>query len=200
MDDGPPRPALEAASAETAADIGWAPPDWDAALREQRRAEWHSVGLVLVGTGVVLPLLRILVHDRPLTAWYLIFIGGALALAVLTWRSRSSAERRERWDRQTRQAIRVEHALRSHVSIGAADRELVTERAEEIDSWALAHFVGWPLAAVVVVAATVSDPTLTAADQMLAWLFALFCVVQLLLACRRVREARRWLDDPLPRP
>lgn len=190
---------MKAASADRAADVGWEPADWDAALRKQRRAEWHGVGILLVGAGVVLPLLRVLVADRPLLGWYLVLFGWALAFAVLAWRNHSSAEGRERWEEQTRQEVRVEHALRHYVSIGKADQELVTERADEIDSWAPAHFVGWPLAAVVVGAAAVSDPTLSAADQILAGLFVLFCAAQLLLACRRVREARRWLDDPLPR-
>lgn len=190
---------MEAARADRAADVGWEPADWAATLRKQRRTEWHGVAILLVGAGVVLPLLRV-VEGRPLLGWYLVLLGWGLAFGVLTWRSRSSVERREQWEEQTRREVRAEHALRSHVSIGAADRELVTRRADEIDSWALARFAGWPLAAVVVVAGAVSDPTLTGVDQALTWLFVLFCAVQLLLACRRVRQARRWLDDPLPRP
>ncbi|MFP5370079.1 MAG: hypothetical protein ACLGI3_04940, partial [Actinomycetes bacterium] len=174
MDDGP-RPAMAAAPADRAADVSWEPVDWDATLRERRRAEWRDVVLMLAVFLVVLPVLQVAVFDDPLRAWHWVWFAWALVLTAHAIRSHFTVRGRERWELQTRQEVRVEHALRFHVSIGAADRDLVTGRADEIDSWAPAHFVGWPLAAVVVAAAAVSDPTLSAADQILAWLIVAFC-------------------------
>ncbi len=53
---------------------------------------------------------------------------------------------------------------------------------------------------MIAIAATVNDPTVSGAEEIVVGLLLLFFAAQLLLACRRVREARRWLDDPLPRP
>ncbi len=96
--------------------------------------------------------------------------------------------------------MRVEHALRHHVSIGAADRELVTERAESIDTWAEAHFVGWPVLAAVVLLAAGNDDSLAQLEKW-PWFVGLLAVCAWFFwdTRRRLQWALRWLDDPLPR-
>ncbi len=83
MTDGRLPDVWAAARAERASEVGWEPPDWDATLRERRRAEWRDVGLLLVAAGVVLPLLRVLLFDRPLLGGYLIELVWPLVLAVI---------------------------------------------------------------------------------------------------------------------
>ena len=190
---------MEAAPADRAADVGWEPADWDATLRKRRRVAVAKTWLLIALCWAILFVWAAL-DDRPPRLLSLVIAALWTSLLLYELYRMSTPDGRRQWAEKTVEEIRVRYALRCHVSIGAADRELVTGRANEIDSWALAHFVGWPMAAVVVGAATASDPTLSTADQILAWLIVLFCVAQLLLACRRVREARRWLDDPLPRP
>ena len=199
MDDGRLPYAWEAMHAERTADVGWEPPAWEPVLRERRRAEWRDVGKDLVVFLLVLPLLGLEELDSPWRVGF--WLAGPLLLVVLAWWPHSSAERRERWERQTRREVRIEHALGHHVSIGAADRELVTEQAEKIDTWAEAHFLGWPVLAVVCLAAVGTDPELAGYAK---WIWAIglltICAVQFLRARRRLQWALRWLDDPLPRP
>ena len=66
--------------------------------------------------------------------------------------SRVSEGGRASWERDTRRKVRIEHALRHHVSIGAADRALVTERAQAIRTMSMVALVGWPMLAVVAAA------------------------------------------------
>ncbi len=198
MDDGP-RPAVAAASPDRAADVGWAPADWDATLRKRRRVVVAETWLFIVVWWAA-PFAWAAFENRPPRLLALVVAALWTALLLYQLYRMSTSSGRRQWAEKTVEEIRVEHALRHHVSIGEADRELVTERADEVDSWALAHFVGWPLAAVVGIAAIVSDPTISGAEEIVVGLLVLLFVAQLLLACRRVREARRWLDDPLPRP
>lgn len=197
MEDGP-RPTVEAAAADRATDLGWEPADWDAMLRKRRRDfvadTWLFIAL-LWGA----PFAGAALENRPPRLVVLVVVALWTSLLLYQLHRTSTPSGRRQWAETTKEEIRVERALRHHVSIGAADREFVTERADAIDSWAPAHFVGWPLLAVLAIAAIV-DPTVSGSDRIVFWLFVLFSVVQLLLACRRVREARRWLDDPLPRP
>ncbi len=193
---------MEAAHADGAAEVGCEPPDWEATLPKRRRVvvaeTWLFIALWSAG-----PFVWAAFDDRPPRLMALVVAAMWTSLLLYQLYRMSTPSGRRQWAEKTKEEIRVEHALRHHVSIGEADRELVTERADEIDSWALAHFVGWPLLAVLAIAATVNDPTVSGAEKIvfgLFGLFGLFCAAKLLLACRRVREARRWLDDPLPRP
>jgi hypothetical protein len=127
-----------------------------------------------------------------------------LAFALLYWWSVYAVTFTERgraaWEQETRQTVRVRHALRHHVSIGAADRRLVTDRAERVAGWAPGGYVGWPLAAVFVLAATLGDPARIDGPAVAIAVLAVL-VAGLLVWRTRVRHlrARRWLADPLPR-
>ncbi len=189
---------MEAASADRAAEVGWEPPDWDATLRKRRRAEWRQIGFVIAVVGL-LPFVEALALDRPLRVWSWFALAMGLLWAAQVWWLHFTVRGRARWEPPTRRDVRVEHALRHHVSIGAADRELVTERAESIDTWAWAHFVGWPvLAAVALLVA--NDDSLRGLEK---WPLSLgvlaVCAWYFWDTRRRLQWALRWLDDPLPR-
>jgi hypothetical protein len=110
--------------------------------------------------------------------------------------SRVSAAGRAQWERETRRHVRISHALRHHVGIGAADRALVTERARTMNTWSKVAFVGWPLLAVALVAGLLDagDPPASLIGLVIA-----VCLLLVARAVRRARLARRWLADPTPR-
>lgn len=61
-------------------------------------------------------------------AWVL--LGVVLLLAgVPLWPLRT-ATAHARWEERTREQLRIDHALRAHVSIGAVERQAVTAAAE----------------------------------------------------------------------
>jgi hypothetical protein len=63
-----------------------------------------------------------------------------------------------------------------------------------------AHFAGWPLLGMVLLAGIESTDGLSRIEEVTAGLVvALLCAIFVLSARRRVRRARRWLADPLPR-
>jgi hypothetical protein len=184
------------AQAERAAEGGWEPADWSACLRSRRRRQLATVvGLVLL-VGVVAPVLRLIVLGRPPSLSYWFWVSFTLIFVVETVYSFVSASGRVQWERETRRNVRVSHALRHHVGIGAADRALVTERAQSIDTWSKVAFVGWPLVAVVFVAGMLDDqgPTMPLVVPVV-----LACILLVARAVRRARRARRWLAHPLPR-
>jgi hypothetical protein len=105
------------------------------------------------------------------------------------------------WEDEARQEVRIEHALRHHVSIGAADRQLVTEQAATIRRWAVVSLVGWPLLLTVLVAPLLASADVPPPAKIGFGLIAgLLCAAIVREQWRRVRRARRWLAEPLPRP
>lgn len=183
------------AQAEPGAEVGWEPPDWSACLRRERRTQLAAVIGLVVLVGVVWPVLRFAVQDRSpgVTYWVWVFI--TLIYVAETVISFVSATDRARWERETRQAVRIRHALRHHVGIGAADRALVTERARSMVIRSKVGFVGWPLLGAVFVAGVLDDQV----PASLAVPLVLLCLLLVGRAVRRARRARRWLADPLPR-
>ena len=184
------------APADPAAEVGWEPSDWSACLRRQRRKQLATVvGLVLL-VGVVAPLLRLMVLGRPPSLTYWFWMSFTLLYVASAVHSYASATGRASWEQETRQSVRVSHALRHHVGIGAADRRPVTERAKSIDTWSKVAFVGWPLVAVVFVAGMLDGqgPTMPLVVPVV-----IACILLVARAVHRSRLARRWLADPLPR-
>lgn len=184
------------ARAEHADEIGWESPDWAAVLRRHRRRQ-AAVGAGMVAfICVVVPLVRLVVQDRPLSLMYwlwllitIIYVGEAIS-------SRVTADGRAQWERETRQKVRISHAIRHHVGIGVRDRSLVTERARSIATWSKVAFVGWPLLAAALVARRLEVGDLPAS---LILLVSVVCLLLVARAVHRARQARRWLADPLPR-
>ena len=195
-DDGLQR-AWADAPAERATEVGWAAADWDAVLRRRRRAQWSRAGVLLLLAVVVGPLMRLLVDRYPRVSWG--WLGLALVVAGMAGWSRFTARRHAAWQEEARQEIRVEHALRHHVSIGAADRELVNERAERIDRWAWASLVGWSLLVALSATILVISADGTAARIAFGFVGVLVCGGLVRAERRRMRWARRWLADPLTR-
>jgi hypothetical protein len=195
--DGSPQRVPAEARAEYAADLGWEPPDWNAVFRRRRLRLWGGAALLLLIAVGIAPLVQTLLDQSPRVSWR--WLGLALVASGYAWWTQFTARGRERWERETRREVRIGHALRHHASIGAADRTLVTERAEKIDSLSGASLVGWPLLTALFVV-----PLVVVADNAVARIG--IAAVGLLVGAalvrrnrRRVRQARRWLADPLPR-
>ena len=94
--------------------------------------------------------------------------------------------------------IRIEHALRHHADVGAEFRDIVTDRADRTLSWAALGVPAWLLVAITAVGFAVLHGDTTV--RIVAAAVALVAVLALVRSQRRGRRARRWLDDPLPRP
>ena len=186
---------MDRTEGERAADVGWEPADWTACLRRQRRRQLVTAAGLVVLVGVVAPLLRLTVQGRPPSLTYWLWAAFTLVYVAEVVYSFVSAAGRARWERETRQRVRVSHALRHHVGIGVADRALVTERARTLNTWSKVAFVGWPSLGVVFVAGVLDDRV----PASLAVPVVLLSLLLVGRAVRRARLARRWLADPLPR-
>jgi hypothetical protein len=193
--DDRPQAAADPAESDHAADIGWEPPEWAAVLRSRRRRQTAVAAGMVALFGVVHPVLRLVVQDRPLGLMYWVWLLIAVICVVEAVLSRVTAEGRAEWERDTRRDVRISHALRHHVGIGAADRSLVTERARTMNTWSQVAFVGWPLLAVVFVGRSLEVDALT----FLIVPVIVLCLLLVARAAQRFRRARRWLADPLPR-
>lgn len=181
--------------ADGPAEGGWEPPDWNDVLRRHRRLQSAAVaGMVLLFS--VTPVLWWTGVDRSVGWGYWIALVAMLLLSGETIQSRVSADGRANWERDTRRKVRIEHALRHHVSIGAADRALVTERARSIRTLSNVALAGWPFLAVVG-AAPILD--LATVPDLLVVPVVVACLFLLARSVWRGRLARRWLADPLPR-
>ena len=189
MSEDGPRDVGGEVPARPAGDVGWEPSDWSACFRREHHKQLAlAIGLVVVAGAVLLT------GPPGLSDW--LTTACLLIVAVETVYSFVSAEGREKWERETRQTVRVRHALRHHSSIGAADRALVTDRARHTATWSTVAFVGWPLLAVALVGRglEVADPPTS-----LMVLGIVACLLLVARAVQRLRRARRWLADPLPR-
>lgn len=188
-----------AAGAERASDGAWEPPDKARILRRRRRSSLAFVALLILLVVLVFPLFQVLVLERPIrwTTW--VWAAWALLLGWQTWRSHFTARGRAEWERATIEELRVEHALRHHVSIGAEERPLVTARAQRLDAYSGLAVFGYPVLVVVaaafVVEADASPAQVTTAVCLAVVVFGLL----LLRSLRRGRMGTRWLADPLPR-
>ena len=188
-------PRLEA---RAQAEHGWEPDDWAAILRRRRRLDWLSAG-GLVLAAVLFPIVR-LVLDRSLDLSFWVFLAIVLINAWETWQRHRTEEGRVRWERETGQKVRLGHALREHVSIGRDERDVVTARARAINRWAPAHVVGWPLLAVLTLVGIDADGGQYRDARLVFGVgVSLLCAILVFRAATRVRRARRWLADPLPR-
>ncbi len=186
----------DARALQTAEDA-WEPADWSAVLRRRRRNElaWLVVGVAVVITGVI----GRAVLQRSPSIWAIV-IAVAVALTVVQVAvSRYTARGSDAWEREARRACLVRHALRHHVSVGAADREHVTVSARRRRFWIPVLVVAVALSLVPGLLA-VSDEGVTRADVifLVAWATAI-CSWPLWLCFRTWRDAVRWLVDPLPR-
>lgn len=185
-------PAIERAAA-----AGWEPPDWGAVLRRRRLRQWGGAAFLLLIAVAVAPLVRLLLDEPARVSWnWLTF--AIIAAGFASW-SQFPARGRAAWEKEARREVRIGHALRHHASIGAAGRSLVTERAEKIDTLSGASLMGWPLltALFVVPLVMVADDPATRIGVGLVGLVVGTALVR--RNRRRVRWARRWLADPLPR-
>ena len=183
------------AQAEPAADVGWEPTDWTDVLRRQRRQQF-AIGAALFLLVSVQPVQWLTGIDRSVDWSYWLVLATMLILLGEAIHSRVSEDGRASWERDIRRKVRIEHALRHHVSLGAADRALVTERAQAIRTMSKVALVGWPMLAVVV-AAPILD--LAKIPDLLVVPVIVACLLLLARSVRRGRWARRWLADPVPR-
>jgi hypothetical protein len=189
------QPVRDEAPVDRGADVGWEPPDWTDVLRRQRRLQLVGPATMVLLIFVVTPLLRWTVLD-PTFGWSY-WLGVAVTLIIVgeTVESYVSTEARASWEQDTRKKVRVEHALRHHTSIGAADRALVTDRARAMYLWARVGFVGWPFLGVALVGRMLE----VRLPSSLAVPVVVVCLLLVGRAVRKARLARRWLADPLPR-
>ena len=190
-------PVRDEAPADRGTDVGWEPPDWTDVFRRQRRRQLVVPAVWVLSFLVVIPLLRGTLLD-PTFGWsYWLMVVVTFIIVGETVESRVGTEARASWERDTRQEVRVEHAWRHHVSIGAEDRGLVTERAGAVATVSMVAFVGWPLLAGVLVAAILQGHL----ELPAAFVVPVIAVCLLLVgrSARRRQRARRWLADPLPR-
>jgi hypothetical protein len=187
---------LERAWRTAQAERPWEPPEGWAELLRRRRRDLVLYGVVLAAAAIALAVIGYGVVRGSwgrAAAWSALLLLQAGGVTKPLW-SRSA---RAAWEDDVRRRARRDHALRHHRSVGADHREDVTERAEEILSFGGAGLVGWPLGAVVaaVVVVAADEPVLRIA----AALAAVLAVVALVRSRRLIRQARRWLADPLPR-
>lgn len=190
-------PVPDEAPAVRGAEAGWEPRDWAGVLRRHRRRQLAGPAVMVLLIFVVTPLLRWTVLD-PTFGWtYWLMVVVTLIMVGETVESRVSTQARASWEREARQQVRVEHAWRHHVSIGAEDRACVTERAGAVATVSMVAFVGWPLLAGVLGAALLQGHL----DLPAAFVVPVVAACLLLVgrSVRRRRTARRWLADPLPR-
>ncbi|UOY02745.1 hypothetical protein [Blastococcus sp. PRF04-17] len=186
------------AAAQPAAEVGWQPVDWAAELRRRRSAEWRNVTL-LVAVLLAVPLVSTLVLERPMGASDWIWLALALLVSGDASLSHATASGRVQWEEAARQEVRIEHALRTHVSIGAGDRELVTKRARAIRWWSTAAFVVCPLLCAAALAGMQEAGLNVVGRAAASVAVVLVCGLLVVSRWRRLRLARRWLGDPLPR-
>jgi hypothetical protein len=186
------------APAPRSVDVGTDVPDLAEALHRRRRATIVE-SWAFIGFWCAIPFLAASIRDRPPRVMSLVL--GVLWLGLLLYRlyQISTPAGRNEWQEEATEEIRVEHALRHHVSIGEADRELVTARAEKIDEWAPLALVGWPVLGGLALTSFVllADVPLPA-DVAATLLVVSACVAIVLRRRRRWGWARRWLADPLP--
>jgi hypothetical protein len=145
----------------------------------------------------VAPLLLILLDEPARVSWR--WLGLTLVAAGVGSWFQFTTGGRAAWEKDARKEIRVGHALRDHVSIGAADRDLATERAEKIDTVAWGGLIGWPLLTALFVVPLVFSIDELPARIGVGLVGLLACVDLIRRNRRRVRWARRWLAAPLPR-
>jgi hypothetical protein len=186
------------AQAQRAPDVGWEPDDWAPVLRARRRGDLLVLVALVLGTVTSL-VVRLVVRDRPLAVETWFWLVAVLVYVAVMVRAHATSAGRSEWLEETRRDVRVDHALRHHVSIGAADRAAVSKRAEELDRNAGVAVVGYPLLALVAVA-TLAELDFPTVPKVVATAAAVaVCGLLLTRSLRRGRWGTRWLADPLPR-
>jgi hypothetical protein len=173
-------------------------PDWAALVRRRRRA---LVGTWLGITGAYAALMVIL--SLTAGAWptryaWALLVVLLIGLVVSLWPLLSGA-RRARWTDRALDAVRIEHALQRHVSVGADYRDAVTEHAGNQASLAGAAILGYPLLFLLLAFLLFNDGDIPGLWALLGTLVAAaLCGWALLASRRRGARARRWLAEPLP--
>ena len=167
-------------------------------VRRRRRA------LVLGAVGVVLAYVLFLAAVSlvwrawpTLYAWVLLAVVLVLAGASL-WPLRTP-EGRAAWDERTGRLVRIDAALRDHVSLGEDDRDDVTAAAQHRRQLAGPAWFGYPLLVLFVAFLLFNSDAIS---SLVAWVGTLaavvLCGLGLLRSHRRDVEAKRWLAEPLP--
>jgi hypothetical protein len=161
-------------------------------------------GMLLTALGVLaayaaLVVVLSLVQSAPPTRYAWILLGIVVVLCALYLWPLRTARTRADWTDRTRRLLRIDAALRAHVSLGAEERDEVTAQADARRSLATAAHLGYPLLAVVVAFVLYNAHSLSG---LAAWLgtvvVVVLCGLALLRSRRRAAEARRWLAEPLP--
>ena len=168
-------------------------PPWEpdeAALRRKARQD----SLSALGVAAVLWALQVLLPDHAGVPYV---VGWSVATGINLARM-NAAQWRGRYRRQIRDQLRVDHALRAHVSIGRGDREHVSSCARW-RRWRIPVLrVAGPLVAGLLTWAATAAERPTVWLVLLAVLAAAYCH-GLVVWPQQLRDARRWLADPLPR-
>ena len=194
--------------AEDTADVAAAPPTGQPAPPAPEvvaaQVRCRRSGLVLIAVGVVLAyaafvvVLSLVARAWPTVyAWVLFAVVLVLAAAFL-WPLRNAAGRAA-WDERTRRLIRVDLALREHVSLGEDERDDVTAAAQHRRQLAGPAWFGYPLLALFVAYLLFNSQAVSALVAGVGTLAAVvLCGLALLRSHRRDVEAKRWLAEPLP--
>ena len=169
-----------------------------AQVRRRRRAlVLGAVGVVLAYVLFVTALSLVWRAWPTLYAWVLLAVVLVLATASL-WPLRTS-EGRVAWDERTGRLVRIDAALRDHVSLGEDDRDDVTAAAQHRRQLAGPAWFGYPLLVLFVAFLLFNSDAIS---SLVAWVGTLaavvLCGLGLLRSHRRDVEAKRWLAEPLP--
>lgn len=169
-----------------------------AQVRRRRRA------LVLGAVGVVLAYALFVVAVSLVwrawpTAYAWVLLAVVLVLAAVSLWPLRTPEGRAAWDERTGRLVRIDAALRDHVSIGEDERDDVTAAAQHRRQLAGPAWFGYPLLVLFVAFLLFNSDTISSPVAWVGTLAAVvLCGLGLLRSHRRDVEAKRWLAQPLP--
>lgn len=169
-----------------------------AQVRRRRRA------LVLGALGVVLGYVAfVAVLSLVWRAWPTVYAWVLLAVVLVfagasLWPLRTP-QGRAAWDERAGRLVRIDAALRDHVSIGEDERDDVTAAAQHRRQLAGPAWIGYPLLVLFVAFLLFNSGSVSALVGWIGTLAAVvLCGLGLLRSHRRDVEAKRWLAQPLP--
>lgn len=202
MSEGAPEWATDTTDAGAAPPVAPAaaptPEAVAAQVRRRRRAlVLGAVGVVLAYVAFVVALSLVWRAWPTRYAWVLLAV--VLVLAAVSLWPLHMPEGRAAWDERTGRLVRIDAALRDHVSLGEDERDDVTAAARHRRQLAGPAWFGYPLLVLFVAFLLFNSDSVAV---LVAWVGTLaavvLCGLGLLRSYRRDVEAKRWLAEPLP--
>lgn len=174
------------------------PEEVAAQVRRRRRALVLGAVAVVLAYVVFVGVLSLIWRAWPtIYAWVLLGVVLVVAVGSL-WPLRTPAGRAA-WDERAGRLVRIDAALRDHVSIGADERDDVTAAARHRRQLAGPAWFGYPLLVLFVAFLLFNSDAISAPVAGVGTLAAVvLCALGLLRSHHRDVEAKRWLAEPLP--